>query len=187
MTRMGLVSRLAVLFLLSAFQSDGAALAEPAKHATQKAVFASGCFWKPQFLYNKEKGVVHTEVGYCGGKVASPSYEQVCGHKTGHAEAVLIEFDPSQVSYEQLVRKFFSIHNPTTKDRQGPDVGPQYRSAIFYFDENQHKTAEAIKEELAKKKTFGSEIVTRIEPAGKFWKAEEYHQDYFKKHGRACD
>ncbi|MBX9694538.1 MAG: peptide-methionine (S)-S-oxide reductase MsrA [Cyanobacteria bacterium] len=183
-----MVPLFALLFL--AFQYCHFALAqtdETNTPTTEKAIFASGCFWKPQFLYSKEKGVLHTEVGYCGGTVEDPSYEQVCEDNTGHAEAVLVEFDPAQVSYSQLVRKFFSIHDPTTRDRQGADVGSQYRSVIFYLNEEQHKTALEVKDELEKSKSFDSEIVTKIEPAGKFWKAEDYHQDYFKQHGQVCE
>lgn len=151
----------------------------------EKATFAAGCFWGVEDAFMTRKGVVSTSVGYTGGNIKSPSYKDVCSDETGHAEAVMVEFDPSQISFEELARFFFSIHNPTTKNRQGPDFGSQYRSAIFYYNEEQKKIAENIKEEMNQK--FGGKIVTEIVPASEFWKAEEYHQKYHQKHGGSCN
>lgn len=151
----------------------------------EKATFAAGCFWGVEDAFMTRKGVVSTSVGYTGGNIKSPSYKDVCSDETGHAEAVMVEFDPSQISFEELARFFFSIHNPTTKNRQGPDFGSQYRSAIFYYNEKQKKIAENIKEEMNQK--FGGKIVTEIVPASEFWKAEEYHQKYHQKHGGSCN
>lgn len=150
----------------------------------EKATFAAGCFWGVEDAFMARKGVISTAVGYTGGHIKSPSYQDVCSDETGHAEAVMVEFDPSQISFEELARFFFSIHNPTTKNRQGPDFGSQYRSAIFYHNEEQRKMAEQVKEEMNQK--FGGKIVTEIVPASEFWKAEEYHQKYHQKHGGSC-
>ena len=153
----------------------------------ERAIFASGCFWKPQFIFSQIPGVLSTAVGYCGGNVDNPHYRQVCTDTTGHAEAVLVEFDPSVVSYKELLAKFFSIHDPTTLNYQGPDHGSQYRSAIFYENEEQRAAAEEAKLEAAQSGPYkGRVIVTEIVPAQTFWRAEEYHPDYFKKHGAVC-
>lgn len=153
----------------------------------ERAIFALGCFWKPQFLFSQLPGVVKTAVGYCGGNVDNPHYRQVCTDTTGHAEAVLVEYDESKISYEELVKRFFSWHDPTTLNRQGPDHGSQYRSAIFYIDEGQRQIAEAAKVRASQEGAFkGRLIVTEIVPAATFWTAEEYHQDYYKKHGAVC-
>ena len=151
----------------------------------EKAIFASGCFWKPQFLFSQLPGVVKTQVGYCGGKVDSPDYKQVCTDTTGHAEAVLVEFDPAKITYKDLLAKFCTIHDPTTLNRQGPDVGSQYRSAIFYTNDEQ-KTEALAALEKAKKEAGGRKVVTEVVAAPTFWAAEDYHQDYFKKHGAVC-
>ena len=127
------------------------------------------------------KGVIRTQVGYIGGKAEKPSYELVCSGNTGHAEAVEIEFDPSEISYERLLEEFWCIHNPTTLNRQGPDVGSQYRSAIFFHNPQQEEAAKQSKEELERSGRFSSPIVTEIVPAGPFWPAEEYHQKYMQK------
>jgi len=147
----------------------------------QKALFAAGCFWGVQFYFDQVPGVTQTTVGYTGGHLPDPTYEAVCSHKTGHAEATQIEFDPTQVSYETLVRQFFRMHDPTQLNRQGPDIGDQYRSAIFFFDENQKQTAEHIRDELAQ--SYGKPIVTQIAPAQTFYKAEAYHQKYTERTG----
>ena len=149
---------------------------------TNKALFAAGCFWGVQFYFDQVPGVTKTIVGYTGGHTQNPTYEEVCTHTTGHAESVLIEFDPSKVSYETLLKQFFRMHDPTQLNRQGPDVGDSYRSAIFYFDDNQKKLAEQIKKQI--QPTFDKPIVTQIVPAGEFYKAEEYHQKYTEKTGR---
>jgi peptide-methionine (S)-S-oxide reductase len=152
---------------------------QPIEHAT----FALGCFWNPQVTFGQVPGVLKTTVGYTGGHVANPSYEAVCSHTTGHAEAVDIEFDPNQVSYEQLLQVFWDNHNPTTLNQQGPDIGDQYRSAIFTHSEEQNKLAQASKEALAASGKWSKPIVTEIVPATEFYPAEEYHQYYLAKRG----
>ncbi len=148
-----------------------------------KATFGAGCFWHVEDLLNKTKGVKSTAVGYIGGQLPNPTYEEVCTDKTGHAEAVEIEYDPDEISFEELLDVFWSNHNPTTLNRQGPDVGIQYRSSIFYHDESQKEIAESSKEFLEKSGKYDNPIVTEIVPAPTFYRAEEYHQKYFKKHG----
>jgi peptide-methionine (S)-S-oxide reductase len=150
--------------------------------ATEKAYFAAGCFWGVETRFRELDGVVETQVGYQGGSAEQPTYEQVCGGGTGHAETVEVEFDPARISYEQLVRAFFAMHDPTTLNRQGPDVGTQYRSAIFHVDDDQKETAQAVKRELEDRGAFPRDIVTEISPAKPFWRAEEYHQRYEEKH-----
>lgn len=148
-----------------------------------KATFGAGCFWHVEDLLRKTKGVKSTQVGYIGGKLAHPTYEEVCTDATGHAEAVQVEYDPNEISYDELLKVFWSNHDPTSLNRQGPDVGNQYRSAIFFHDEEQKKIAQESKEELEKSGKFQKRIVTEIVPAPEFYKAEEYHQKYFQKHG----
>lgn len=148
----------------------------------QKAIFAAGCFWGVQYYFDQVPGVIKTTVGYTGGHTENPSYEAVCTHTTGHAEAVLIEFDPTKLSYEKLVRQFFRMHDPTQLNRQGPDVGDSYRSAIFYFDDGQRQTADQVKLELEPK--FDKPIVTQIAPAAEFYPAEDYHQKYTERTGQ---
>ena len=148
-----------------------------------KATFGAGCFWHVEDLLNKTKGVKSTAVGYIGGQLQNPTYEEVCTDKTGHAEAVEVEYDPDEISFEELLDVFWSNHNPTTLNRQGPDVGIQYRSSIFYHDEKQKEIAESSKESQEKSGKYDNPIVTEIVPAPTFYKAEEYHQKYFKKHG----
>ncbi len=147
---------------------------------TQKAIFAGGCFWGVEYHFKKVKGVLSVTSGYTGGVIDNPSYKQVCTGKTGHAEAVEVEFDAALVSYESLAKLFFEIHDPTQPNRQGPDIGTQYRSAIFYIDEDQKKVAEQLIGEL---KSNGYHVVTSVETAGIFWYAEEYHQNYYQKTG----
>jgi len=150
---------------------------------TEKATFAAGCFWHVEAGFRKVRGVRSAAVGYTGGRTEAPTYEEVCSGRTGHAEAVQIEFDPDEVSYEQLLDVFWQMHDPTTRDRQGPDVGSQYRSAIFYHTEEQHQEALASKKRLEESGRLGSRaIVTEIVPAGAFYLAEDYHQRYFEKH-----
>ena len=148
-----------------------------------KATFGAGCFWHVEDLLGKTKGVKSTKVGYTGGQLPNPTYEEVCTDKTGHAEAVEVEYDPSEISFDELLDIFWNNHNPTTLNRQGPDVGIQYRSAIFYHDEKQKEIAEKSKSELDTSGKFNDPIVTEITPAPTFYKAEEYHQKYFKKNG----
>ncbi len=146
------------------------------------ATFAAGCFWGIEETFRKIEGVLNTTVGYTGGTIKKPTYEQVCSGKTGHAEAILIEFNPSIVSFKQLLNTFWSIHDPTQHNRQGPDIGSQYRSAIFYHSDLQKKEAELSKQELQKK--LKKPIATEILKATEFYKAEEYHQKYIMKTGR---
>jgi peptide-methionine (S)-S-oxide reductase len=150
----------------------------------QTAMFAAGCFWGVEQTFRELPGVVSTEVGYTGGTVKNPTYEQVCTSRTGHAETVRIQYDPTKISYDKLLETFFANHNPTTVDRQGPDVGPQYRSAIFYENAEQEAAAKAYKEKLDKSGKFHSPIATQIVPAQDFFRAEEYHQQYLEKRGQ---
>lgn len=140
-----------------------------------------GCFWGVQVLFKRVKGVLKTVVGYTGGHVVNPSYEKVCTGTTGHAEVIEIEFNPEIVSYNSLLETFFEHHDPTTPNRSGPDVGEQYRSAIFYHDEEQKKLAEEFRDRLERTKRYQNPIVTEILPAKEFYPAEEYHQDYADK------
>ena len=148
------------------------------------ATFAAGCFWGVEAKFQQVPGVEVTRVGYAGGEMPEPSYQDVCSDQTGHAEAVQIGYDPEQVSYRQLLDIFFSLHDPTELNRQGPDIGTQYRSVIFYHTEEQKQTAEAVIDELNKSGKFSSQIVTALIPASTFWPAEEYHQSYYLKMGR---
>lgn len=158
---------------------------EAAKELPQVATFAAGCFWGVEERFSQIEGVISTVVGYSGGKTANPTYEQVCSGKTGHAEAVQVVFDPQVVSYEQLVRQFFTLHDPTQLNRQGPDIGTNYRSAIFYHNEEQRQIAEKVKEELQRSGRYHGKIVTEIVPFSHFYRAEEYHQQYLKKNKKA--
>lgn len=150
----------------------------------QKATFAAGCFWGVEKVFSDIPGVVKTRVGYTGGTRKDPSYEEVCTGQTGHAEAIEIEFDPAVVSYEKLLETFFRHHNPTTPNRQGPDIGSQYRSAVFTHDGFQKKAALKAKDLLNRSKIFKAPVVTEISPAGPFYEAEGYHQKYLKKNPR---
>lgn len=152
----------------------------------EKATFGAGCFWGVEEAFRKLKGVKETRVGYSGGHLANPTYKEVCTDKTGHAEVVQIEFDPEEISYEELLKVFFRIHNPTTLNQQGPDIGSQYRSVIFYHSDDQQKTANHFMEELDRSARYDEPIVTEILPAGPFYKAEEYHQRYHEKNGGSC-
>lgn len=152
-----------------------------------KATFAAGCFWGVEDAFRQVKGVKSTTVGYTGGTTKNPTYKEVCTDRTGHAEAVEVEFDPAEVSYQQLLTVFWQSHDPTTLNRQGPDVGAQYRSAIFYHDADQEKLARDSKAVLEAKHAYSRPIVTQIEPAKEFYRAEDYHQQYFEKQGiRSC-
>lgn len=151
-----------------------------------KATFAAGCFWGVEEAFRTLPGVLKTTVGYAGGHLENPTYERVCSGRTGHAESVLVEYDPERVSYEQLLDVFWNEHDPTTRNRQGPDVGTQYRSAIFFHDAAQQAAAIASKERLAQSGRVRAPIVTEIEPAAAFYPAEDYHQQYFLKRGRTC-
>jgi peptide-methionine (S)-S-oxide reductase len=148
-----------------------------------KATFGAGCFWGVEMSFRRLDGVTDTAVGYAGGHLENPTYRDVCSHGTGHAEVVEVEFDPAQISYESLLEAFFEIHDPTQVNRQGPDVGDQYRSVIFFHSPEQRETAERTKAELEASGRFARPIATAIEPAPTFWRAEEYHQRYIEKHG----
>jgi peptide-methionine (S)-S-oxide reductase len=152
---------------------------------TEKATFGAGCFWGVEATFRAIPGVTSATVGYAGGTKENPTYEDVCGHGTGHAEVVQVEFDPAVVSYEQLLGVFWSNHNPTTLNRQGPDVGDQYRSVIFYHTPEQQAVAEESKTRLEKDGRFKRPIVTFIQPAPAFYPAEDYHQRYLEKRGLA--
>jgi len=154
---------------------------------TETAAFAAGCFWGVESVLKKIDGVIDTEAGYMGGTTERPTYGQVCDGDTGHAETVKVVFDPSKISYEKLLSWFWRLHNPTTPNRQGPDVGDQYRSVIFYYSEAQRVAAEESKAEFDKSGVFKAKAVTQIVPAGTFWPAEDYHQDYLDNHPeRSC-
>jgi peptide-methionine (S)-S-oxide reductase len=150
----------------------------------EKATFGAGCFWGVEASFREEPGVVDAAVGYAGGTTDNPSYQQVCTDGTGHAEVVEVQFDPEKVSYEQLLDRFWKIHDPTTPNRQGPDVGSQYRSVIFFHSPEQEAAAKRSKDEAQKR--FKRPIVTYVEPAPTFWRAEEYHQRYLEKRGEAA-
>ena len=149
---------------------------------TQTAVLGGGCFWCVEAAFNQLQGVQRVASGYMGGHVQNPTYEKVCSGKTGHVEVAEITFDPAIISYEDLLEVFFTVHDPTTLNRQGNDVGEQYRSVIFYRDEEQHQIAQKLIEQLTKERAFKDLIVTAVEPASTFYPAESYHQDYFKNH-----
>src|SRR5579862_7934266 len=154
---------------------------------TQEAIFGAGCFWGVQDYFDQVPGVVETEVGYTGGHIDNPTYEDVLTHTTGHAEATRVVFDPAKVSYETLVKQFFHMHDPTQLNRQGPDVGDNYRSAIFYENDVQKATAQKIIDELNKSGEYKKPIVTTLEKAGKFWRAEDFHQKFVQRTGHgAC-
>jgi peptide-methionine (S)-S-oxide reductase len=148
-----------------------------------KATFAAGCFWGVEARFQQLPGVTSTAVGYEGGTLDHPTYQQVCTDRTGHAEAVEIEYDPAQISYEQLLDAFFSLHDPTQLNRQGPDWGTQYRSAIFFHSPEQEAAAKAAIARLTAEKRFAKPVVTQVAPAQTFWRAEEYHQKYLEKRG----
>jgi len=147
----------------------------------EKATFGASCFWGVEAKFSKVKGVIDAVVGYSGGKTKNPTYKDVCTDKTGHAEVVQITYDPSIVSYEELLEIFWNIHNPTTLNRQGWDIGTQYRSMVFYHGEGQKERALKLKEKLDKSGRYKNPIVTEITPASEFYKAEEYHQRYYEK------
>ena len=149
----------------------------------ETAIFAAGCFWGVEELFRRKECVVDVEVGYTGGSVPHPTYQQVCSDATGHAEAVKITYDPGQIAYNKLLDIFWENHDPTQVNRQGPDIGSQYRSAIFYTTPEQKVAAEKSKEKLDQSGQYSKPIVTRIEPVGEFYRAEEYHQQYFAKMG----
>jgi peptide-methionine (S)-S-oxide reductase len=151
------------------------------KNTTEIATLGGGCFWCLEPVFSELEGVENVVVGYAGGEVENPSYEQVCTGRTGHAEVVQVSFDPEEITYREILQVFFSIHDPTTRNRQGADVGPQYRSIILYLDEAQKQVAEQVIDELNQEGIWGKPIVTEVVPFETFFKAEEYHQEYYKK------
>ena len=155
------------------------------KEATEKAVFAAGCFWGVEKAFNELPGVIDTVVGYTGGTKENPTYDQVCSNITGHAEAVEVTFDPKKIPYHDLLGKFWQIHDPTTLNRQGPDMGSQYRIAIFYLNPHQKEMAEKSKHKMQKTGLLDGQIVTEISPLVRFYPAESYHQKYFLKHPKS--
>lgn len=167
---------------VNSISMDFVPAAQEKKEQTDTAIFAGGCFWGVEHLMQKQPGVLSVVSGYIGGKIENPTYEQVCSKKTGYAEAVEIAFDPSVVSYETLAKLFFEIHDPTQLDRQGPDVGNQYRSEVFYTTSEQKIIAQKL---IAQLKAKGYPVVTKVTPATKFWPAEKYHQDYYNRKGSA--
>jgi peptide-methionine (S)-S-oxide reductase len=173
------VRALAILLTLLTTAMSAPAETKPASK-TEFATIGGGCFWCMEAVFQHVSGVIHSVSGYSGGKTENPTYEDICGHGTGHAEVVQLEFDPTVISYEKLLEIFFAAHDPTTLNRQGADEGDQYRSVIFYHDEEQHKAAGRAK--LAAQAHHEDPIVTEIVPLKKFWRAEDYHQDYFNQH-----
>ena len=153
----------------------------------KKATFGAGCFWGVQAKFKRIPGVLSTLAGYEGGTLPNPTYEDVCSNTTGHAEVVQVEFDPKKVSYQELLTAFWLMHDPTTMHRQGPDIGSQYRSVIFYHSQIQKDLASSMKQDLERSGKFKKPIVTEIFPAAIFYPAEEYHQNYLEKHGRGVD
>lgn len=151
--------------------------------ATDTATFGTGCFWCTEAVFESLEGVVKATSGYSGGNVSNPTYEQVCSGNTGHAECIQVVFDPQKISYDELLQVFWESHDPTTLNRQGADVGTQYRSVIFYHNQNQKQLAETYKQKLNSENTFGKPVVTEITAAQKFYPAENYHQEYFKLNG----
>jgi len=151
----------------------------------EKATFAAGCFWGVEAAFRQIEGVTATRVGYTGGDFKNPTYKDVCSGTTGHAEAVEVEYDPSKVTYEELLKVFWENHDPTTLNRQGPDVGTQYRSAVFFLTPEQEAAAKASKEKLQRNGRYKKPIVTEINPASEFYPAEDYHQQYLEKRGLA--
>jgi len=159
-------------------------MSEADKQQLETATVAAGCFWSVELIFQRAHGVMNTQVGYIGGNVANPSYDQVCSGRTGHAESVQVKFNPSEISYRELLQIFFNKHDPTTKDRQGNDRGTQYRSAIFYHSPEQQQTAQQVKDEEQKK--YKQPICTEIVPASTWYPAEDYHQRYLEKGGQCA-
>ena len=154
------------------------------KSILREAMFGAGCFWGVQYDFDQVKGVIETEVGYAGGHTENPTYKNVCTDKTGHAEVVYLKYDEKLVTYNELLKIFWEMHDPTTMNQQGPDIGSQYRSVIFYHDNEQKEKADKSKEELDKSGRYKNPVVTEIVLASKFYRAEEYHQKYFEKTGQ---
>ncbi|NEZ03716.1 peptide-methionine (S)-S-oxide reductase MsrA [Wenzhouxiangella sp. XN201] len=152
----------------------------------EKATFGAGCFWGVEQCFRAMEGVIDATVGYMGGHVDNPTYQQVCTDRTGHAEVCQVSFDPAKIDYADLVREFFRMHDPTQVNRQGPDVGTQYRSVIFVHDEQQRVTAERVRDEESSSDRYRAPLATSVEPVTRFWPAEDYHQRYLEKNGASC-
>lgn len=157
-----------------------------AANAMQQAIFGAGCFWGVEQAFLETPGVIDTQVGYSGGATERPTYDDVCSGTTGHTEVVLVQFDPAKISYQALVERFFAIHDPTQLNRQGPDIGHQYRSVIHVVDAAQDETARTVRTALSQSNRYAHPIATAVEPAAPFWPAEEYHQKYHQKQGGGC-
>jgi peptide-methionine (S)-S-oxide reductase len=168
------------------FEINDLDISRDLKMATEKAIFGAGCFWGVESAFRAVEGVSEAICGYSGGHLKNPTYHDVCSGETGHAEVVQVEYDPSRVSYEDLLDVFWNCHNPTTRNRQGPDIGTQYRSAIFFYTPEQEAAAKASREKLQQSGRWRDPVVTEISPAREFYRAEEYHQRYFEKHGMAA-
>ncbi len=177
----GQVAESAACAVPSASGSAAASSLAPVSGRTEIATFAAGCFWGVEAHFAALPGVVDVVVGYTGGTTSDPTYEEVCSGQTGHAEAVRVQYDPDVITYEELLEDFFDMHDPTTLDRQGPDMGSQYRSAVFFHTPGQEATARAVMQRVESAGVYAAPIVTQIAPAGPFWRAEEYHQDYFER------
>jgi peptide methionine sulfoxide reductase msrA/msrB len=180
-----LISAFGVMVMRAQIKADGSdeststtAPMISAAPKVEKAIFSGGCFWGMEYYFQHAKGVLSTEVGYTGGHTKNPTYREVCSHTTGHIEALQVTYDANVTSYEELERLFFEIHDPTQADGQGPDIGEQYHSVVFYADEAQKKTTEKL---IGLLKSRGYNVVTQLRPATTFWKAEEYHQKYYEK------
>jgi peptide-methionine (S)-S-oxide reductase len=186
MKRISIVLTCLVLIFTACAQADKKKTDNPSKKInsksmnTEKITLGSGCFWCTEAIYEQVKGVIKVTSGYCNGHVKNPTYEEVCEKTTGHTEACEIEFDPKLVTVDELLEIFWQVHDPTTLNKQGNDVGPQYRSAVFYHNEHQKERAEYYKKELDKSGAYAAKIVTAIEPIKDFYAAEKYHQDYYK-------
>lgn len=180
----GLLACVATGLLLAADPKPSPAKTMPTPPKLEKATFGAGCFWGVEYQYAKIPGVLSAESGYAGGKTLNPTYEEICAKGTGHAEVIEVTFDPAKVTYRTLVEYFFKMHDPTQVNRQGPDVGDQYRSVIFTHSPEQQKTAEDVKVGLTLAKAFARPIATQVETAPKFWRAEEYHQKYYQLRGK---
>lgn len=180
-----LVSVAVLTCLTAMLNAEETPTTQPATQPSNReaATFAAGCFWGVESTFQRVPGVVSTKVGYTGGHRVNPTYKEVCTDRTGHAEAIEIQFDPSKVSYQQLLEVFFENHDPTTRNRQGPDVGSQYRSAVFFHNPEQEKLARAEIEKRNKSGDYVHRLVTQVVPSATFYAAEEYHQRYFEKQG----
>lgn len=181
----GIIFLLFISFALPSFSAKSGVTSPVVQ--SQRAIFGMGCFWKSQYVFDHAPGVLRTRVGYTGGTVKNPTYEQVCSHTSGHVEVVQVDFDPAKTSFKNLLEVFFAKHDPTTLNRQGFDLGANYRSVIFYVNLEQKREATEFVKALDASHKYSRLVITAIEPATMFYNAEDYHQDYFAKHGQSCD